>query len=110
LPLHSLYYFAMTLPGTAVGAFITFTDPGLYAPYDTAQRIFGIDLATDQQAAGLLMWVALGTVYLLLITVSFFRWVSREEAADRDAATKTGTTVATAPATGDQGARVSSTS
>ena len=61
LPLHSLYYFAMTLPGTAVGAFITFADPGLYAPYDTAQRIFGIDLATDQQAAGLLMWVALGT-------------------------------------------------
>jgi putative membrane protein len=107
LPLHSLYYFAMTLPGTAVGAFITFADPGLYAPYDTAQRIFGIDLATDQQAAGLLMWVALGTVYLLLITVSFFRWVSREEAADREAATQTRPTVAPAPAAGEQGARVS---
>jgi putative membrane protein len=104
LPLHSLYYFAMTLPGTAVGAFITFADPGLYAPYDTAQRIFGIDLATDQQAAGLLMWVALGTIYLLLITVSFFRWVSREEAADREATTQTGTTVASV--SGDQGARV----
>ena len=79
LPLHSLYFFAMTLPGSAVGAFITFADPGLYAPYDTAKRIFGIDLATDQQAAGLLMWVALGTIYLLLITVSFFRWVSRKK-------------------------------
>ena len=107
LPLHSLYYFAMTLPGTAVGAFITFADPGLYAPYDTARRIFGIDLATDQQAAGLLMWVALGTVYLLLITVSFFRWVSREEAADREAATHTRPTVAPPPAAGEQGARVS---
>ena len=32
LPLHSLYYFAMTLPGTAVGAFITFADPGLTRP------------------------------------------------------------------------------
>ena len=82
LPLHSLYYFAMTLPGTAVGAFITFADPGLYAPYDTARRIFGIDLATDQQAAGLLMWVAVWAIYLLLITFSFFRWASREEAAD----------------------------
>jgi putative membrane protein len=108
LPLHSLYYFAMTLPGTAVGAFITFADPGLYAPYDTAQRIFGIDLATDQQAAGLLMWVALGTIYLLLITVSFFRWASREEAADREAAARVGTTVATASVSGDQSARVSS--
>jgi putative membrane protein len=110
LPLHSLYYFAMTLPGTAVGAFITFADPGLYAPYDTAQRIFGIDLATDQQAAGLLMWVALGTIYLLLITFSFFRWVSREEAADREAATQARTTGTATSVAGDQGARVSSTS
>jgi len=110
LPLHSLYFFAMTLPGTAVGAFITFADPGLYAPYDTARRIFGIDLATDQQAAGLLMWVALGTIYLLLITISFFRWASREEAADREAATQTGPPMVTASAAGDQGAPVSSTS
>ncbi len=109
LPLHSLYYFAMTLPGTAVGAFITFADPGLYAPYDMAQRIFGIDLATDQQAAGLLMWVALGTIYLLLITFSFFRWASREEAADRDAAAQTRTTVsASASIPGDQGAQATS--
>jgi putative membrane protein len=86
LPLHSLYYFAMTLPGAAVGAFITFADPGLYAPYDTAERIFGIDLATDQQVGGLLMWVAVSVIYLLLITYSFFRWASREEAADAEAA------------------------
>ena len=107
LPLHSLYFFAMTLPGSAVGAFITFADPGLYAPYDTAKRIFGIDLATDQQAAGLLMWVALGTIYLLLITVSFFRWVSREEAADREATDQAATSAAM-PVSGDQGARVTS--
>ena len=107
LPLHSLYYFAMTLPGSAVGAFITFADPGLYAPYDTARRIFGIDLATDQQAAGLLMWVALGTIYLLLITFSFFRWVSREEAADREAATQARATMPPS-VSGDQGARVTS--
>jgi putative membrane protein len=86
LPLHSLYYFSMTLPGAAVGAFITFADPGLYAPYDTAERIFGIDLATDQQVGGLLMWVAVSVIYLLLITYSFFRWASREEAADAEAA------------------------
>ncbi|MBA2595692.1 MAG: cytochrome c oxidase assembly protein [Chloroflexia bacterium] len=83
LPLHSLYFFAMTVPGSAIGAFITFADPGLYQPYDTAQRIFGIDLATDQQLAGLLMWVAVSAIYLLLITFSFFRWASREEAADK---------------------------
>jgi cytochrome c oxidase assembly factor CtaG len=83
LPLHSLYFFAMTIPGAMVGAFITYAEPGLYTPYDTARRIFGIDLATDQQAAGLLMWVAVSAIYLLLFTFSFFRWANREEAAER---------------------------
>ncbi len=105
LPLHTLYYFAMTLPSAAVGAFITFADPGLYAPYDTAQRIFGIGLATDQQAAGLLMWVAVSTIYLLLITSSFFRWVSREEAADAEAARLALAQAPGAPVPSDPGAR-----
>jgi hypothetical protein len=56
------------------------------------------------------MWVALGTIYLLLITFSFFRWVSREEAADREAATQPRSTATTASISGDHGARVSSSS
>lgn len=83
LPLQSLYFFAMTLPGSAVGAFITFAEPGLYSPYDTARRIFNIDLATDQQAAGLLMWVVVATIYLGLITYTFFKWANREERAEQ---------------------------
>lgn len=79
LPFHSLYFFAMTIPGSAVGAFITFAQPGLYSPYDMATRIFNIDLATDQQAAGLVMWVVVSTIYLGLITVSFFKWANRAE-------------------------------
>lgn len=106
LPLHSLYYFAMTLPSAAVGAFITFANPGLYAPYDTARRIFGIDLATDQQAAGLLMWVAVSAIYLLLITYSFFRWASREEAADAEASAAARPQPPALPA--DPGARATS--
>ena len=108
LPLHSLYYFAMTLPGAAVGAFITFADPGLYAPYDTAERIFGIDLATDQQVGGLLMWVAVSVIYLLLITYSFFRWASREEAADAEAARLAHTPGSVRTIPGDPGAQTTS--
>jgi putative membrane protein len=85
LSMQSLYFFAMTLPGSLVGAFITFAEPGLYSPYDTARRIFNIDLATDQQAAGLLMWVVVGAIYLGLITVTFFRWVNREEQDEQQA-------------------------
>lgn len=83
-PLQCVYLAAQTIPGQLVGAFITLAKPGLYAPYDTAPRIFGLDLATDQQAGGLLMWVVTGGVYLLLITVIFLRWAGREEAADRE--------------------------
>jgi putative membrane protein len=107
LPLHSLYLFAMTIPSSAVGAFITFADPGIYSPYDTAPRIFGIDLATDQQMAGLLMWVVVSAIYLVLITVSFFRWARREEAADaaEDAAARVTTT---GPLSAKPGARAAS--
>lgn len=82
-PLQCLYLFAQTVPGALVGAFITFAEPGLYRPYDTARRVFGLDLATDQELAGLLMWVATSTIYLLLITVVFFRWSAGEDAAAR---------------------------
>jgi putative membrane protein len=85
LALHSLYFFAMTIPGSLVGAFITFAEPGLYSPYDTARRIFNIDLATDQQMAGLLMWVVVSTIYLGLITYSFFTWANREERTEKQA-------------------------
>lgn len=85
LPLQSLYFFAMTIPGSIVGAFITFAEPGLYSPYDTAPRIFNIDLATDQQAAGLVMWVLVATIYLGLITYTFFKWANSEERNEQQA-------------------------
>lgn len=87
--LRCLYLFAQTIPGAIVGAFITFAAPGLYRPYDTARRIFGLDLATDQELAGLLMWVVASTVYLLLITVTFFRWSAVADAAARGQPTAT---------------------
>lgn len=87
-PLQCVYLFALTVPGSLVGALITLSSPGIYTPYTTAPRIFGLSLATDQQLAGLLMWVVTGTIYLALITVIFFQWAGREEAANRQAETE----------------------
>ncbi|MCA9876780.1 MAG: cytochrome c oxidase assembly protein [Thermomicrobiales bacterium] len=81
--LQGLYLFAMTIPGSGVGAFITLAEPGLYEPYVTSPRIFGIDLTTDQQLAGILMWIVVSSIYLLLITIIFFRWANPEEQKDR---------------------------
>ncbi|MDQ3412732.1 MAG: cytochrome c oxidase assembly protein [Chloroflexota bacterium] len=79
-----LYLFAQTLPGGIVGAFITMADPPLYGYYATVPRAWGIDLARDQQAAGLMMWLGVNTFYFLLITIVFLSWATREEAKDRE--------------------------
>lgn len=82
--LSCLYLFIDAIPGAAVGAMITFAEPGLYGVYPQARRIFGIDLQMDQELAGLIMWVLGGTIYLGWITVIFLRWASEEERRDRN--------------------------
>ena len=80
--LSCLYLFVNGIPGALVGAFITLADPGIYAIYPDAPRIWGISLNTDQQIAGLTMWVLTGMIYLGWITVIFFRWAAAEERAE----------------------------
>lgn len=77
---------ALTFPGGVVGSFLTLGKPGFYPTYTTVPRMWGIDLATDQQVAGLTMWVGGSVIYLLLVTVVFFRWATGEEAKDREPA------------------------
>lgn len=81
-----LYLAAQTLPGGVVGSFITVAAPGLYAPYEEVPRMWGLGVETDQQIAGLTMWVGANTVYLLLLTVIFFRWAGQEDARARGGA------------------------
>jgi putative membrane protein len=78
-----LYLFLQGIPGSIVGAFITFASPGLYAVYPQAPRIWGLSLSDDQQLAGLLMWVINGLIYLGWITIIFLRWASAEDHKDR---------------------------
>lgn len=79
-PMQCLYLFATTIPGGIVGAFVTMSEPGLYAPYKDSPRLWGMSLATDQEIAGLMMWVLTSVIYLLVITVIFFKWAAKEEA------------------------------
>jgi putative membrane protein len=81
--LQCLYLFANSIPGQIVGSFVTLAAPGLYTPYISSPRIWGISLSTDQQIAGLMMWVLSGGIFLFMITLVFFRWASKEEAKER---------------------------
>jgi putative membrane protein len=85
-PMKSFYLFAQTIPSGIIGAMITYAGPGLYPHYEQATvRPWGIDLKTDQEIAGLIMWVGMNTYFLVLLTVIFLRWAGREERKDRDA-------------------------
>jgi hypothetical protein len=48
--------------------------------------MFGISVTTDQQVAGAIMKLGAGTYLWVLITLLFFKWSARQEAADREAA------------------------
>ena len=77
-PMQCLYLFLTTIPGGIVGAFVTLAEPGLY-DYVDSPRIWGLSLGTDQEIAGLMMWVLTSSIYLLIITVIFFQWAAAEE-------------------------------
>lgn len=78
-----LYFFAQTLAGGIVGAFITVGEAPLYGYYATVPRAWGIGIGRDQQVAGLIMWLGVNAFYFLLITIVFLTWATREEAKDR---------------------------
>jgi putative membrane protein len=51
------YLFLGTLPGAAIGAFLTFCDRVLYPSYEAGPAVFHLSPLEDQVFAGALMWV-----------------------------------------------------
>lgn len=85
-PLKCLYLFLQTIPSGIVGAMIVYASPGLYPHYEEASvRPWGISIAEDQVAGGLLMWVGMNAVFLILVSIIFLRWAGDEERKDREA-------------------------
>ncbi len=81
-PAKMVYLFAMSIVPTVPAAWLTFAEGSVYPVYDHAQRLWGISVATDQQAAGAVMKV-LGGLYLwTLIAVRFFRFSAAQRRAD----------------------------
>ena len=81
-PAKMVYLFAMSIVPTVPAAWLTFAEGSVYPVYDHAQRLWGISVAADQQAAGAVMKV-LGGLYLwTLIAVRFFRFSAAQRHAD----------------------------
>lgn len=74
-PARMLYLFLAWIPNSILGAGITFAPNVLLPAYASQPRHWGLDPLTDQQLAGLLMWIpgdllfAFGLLALLLATL-----------------------------------------
>ncbi len=74
------YLFAMSIVPTVPGGWLVFAEGVVYRHYDTAERLWGIDVLTDQQAAGVVMKLVGGFVLWALIFLIFTRWATSEMA------------------------------
>lgn len=79
-----LYLFLQSIVPTVPASFLTFADSPIYDFYASVPRLWGIDVITDQQVAGLIMKIGGGLLLWLVIAYLFFRWNAAEERQDVD--------------------------
>ncbi|HZA75716.1 MAG TPA: cytochrome c oxidase assembly protein [Acidimicrobiales bacterium] len=82
-PAQMLYLFVTSIVPTVPAAWLTFAEGSVYSAYDIPQRLWGISVTTDQQAAGLIMKLVAGGFLWLIITVRFFQWASKFSDTDK---------------------------
>lgn len=73
-----IYLFAMSIVPTVPGGWLVFAEQVVYPHYDIADRLFGIDAITDQQAAGVVMKLVGGFFLWGVIVVIFSKWAKTE--------------------------------
>ncbi|MGZ8661470.1 MAG: cytochrome c oxidase assembly protein [Actinomycetota bacterium] len=84
-PGQMLYLFFQSLAPTIPASFLTFGHHPLYPIYGTFPRIWGVNVLSDQLAAGLIMKLIGGMILWGVIAAIFFRWGAREERGGFDA-------------------------
>jgi putative membrane protein len=76
-PIQMLYLFVVGLPMVMVAIFISMADSLLYPYYEASPRIWErLTPRADQHLGGLIMWIPGGMVFLIALSVVFFRWQS----------------------------------
>lgn len=78
-PGQMLYSFLMTIPMSVVAISITYADHVLYPAYAAAPRIIAMTPLEDQLMGGLIMWIPGGLIFIIIMSVVFFKWNARGE-------------------------------
>ncbi len=79
LPGRLLYAFLAWLPNSLLGAGIALSPHVLFPYYEREAAALGIDPLTDQQLAGLIMWIPGDVVFLCILLVLFGAFLQSEE-------------------------------
>ena len=81
--LRVLYLGLIIIPNTFLGVAITFASDLIYTGYAAVEQPFNIDLMTDQQLGGLLLWVPGDMMSILAAGIVMVLWYEKEENAAR---------------------------
>ncbi len=77
-----IYLFCMSIVPTVPSGWLIFAEGVVYRHYDVPERLWGIDVMSDQSAAGVIMKIVGGFFLWGVIFVIFMRWANAEMAAD----------------------------
>ena len=83
-PAAVLVVFTMGLQGVFLSALLTFSPAPWYGAYAASAPAWGLDPLTDQQLAGLLMWIPAGFVYFGAAITILVTWLDRSHGDSED--------------------------
>jgi putative membrane protein len=78
-PGQMLYSFLMSIPMSIVAVYIAMADHVLYPAYSGAPRVLPLSPLEDQLLGALIMWIPGGIIFIIIMTVVFFKWNARGE-------------------------------
>ena len=78
-PARMAYLFACMVSSSILGAIFTFAPKIVFPFYGNAPLAFGLAPITDQQLAGLIMWVPGSGVFFVAILAVFAAWLNSED-------------------------------
>jgi putative membrane protein len=77
-----LLVFAMAMQSVFLSVLLTFARTPWYSGYATTTAPWGLDPLTDQQVAGVIMWIPAGGIYLAAALVLLVTWIRATERED----------------------------
>ena len=78
-PGQMLYAFLMSIPMSIVAVYIAMADHVLYPAYSAAPRVLPLTPLEDQLLGAPIMWIPGGLIFIVIMTVVFFKWNARGE-------------------------------